>query len=249
MIITAFWAGLVGNFHCAGMCGPIAIALPTNKYSWPERLLGSLLYNLGRTITYSVLGAIFGLVGKGFVMAGFQQWLSITMGVVMILLALFPSLLHNPFGQTTGVTNLILPIKKKLSSLFSTSSYTALFSIGLLNGLLPCGLVYFAIVGAIAAGSVWEGALFMAFFGLGTLPIMFTLPLIGTLLTGKVRQYLTKTIPVMMIVVGGLFIIRGLGLKIPYLSPPTTVLNIENVQKINESKNNGEQSDKCGSCH
>jgi len=235
MLWTAFMMGLVGNFHCAGMCGPIAIALPLDRNSWAKRLLGSMLYNLGRTLTYSILGGFFGLVGKGFVMAGFQQWLSIVMGGVMILIVLFPALFKNPFEVETGMLKFVGGVKRNLRKLFGKTSYGSVFMIGALNGLLPCGLVYFAIVGAIASGSVLMGSLYMALFGLGTMPIMFAIPLLGNVITGQLRQKLTKAIPAMMILIGGLFIVRGLGLKIPYLSPPDKVLSVENAMKMKKS--------------
>ncbi len=236
MLWTAFMMGLVGNFHCAGMCGPIAIALPLDRTSWIKRLWGSILYNLGRTITYALLGAFFGLVGQGVVLAGFQQWLSIIMGVLMILIVLFPSLFKNPFEIEKGAFRFVGKLKQQLRQLFSQASYSSLFFIGLLNGILPCGLVYFAIVGAIASGNVLMGALYMALFGLGTMPIMFAIPLLGNVLTGQMRQRLSKAIPVMMILIGGLFVVRGLGLQIPYLSPPEKVLNIKNAKKIHEKR-------------
>lgn len=230
MLWTAFMMGLVGNFHCAGMCGPIAIALPLNNHSWQTRLLGSFLYNLGRTLTYAALGALFGLVGQGIALAGFQQGLSIAMGAIMILLVLFPNLFKNPFQTEKGLFRLVGGVKAQLRKLFSISSYPSLFFIGLLNGLLPCGLVYFAIVGALASGSVLMGTAYMVLFGLGTIPIMLAIPVLGNVLTGQLRRRLTSAIPVLMIAVGSLFVLRGLGLHIPYLSPPTEVLSISNTQ-------------------
>ncbi|MEN9443939.1 MAG: hypothetical protein RIS47_829 [Bacteroidota bacterium] len=251
MIWTAFMMGLIGNFHCAGMCGPLAIAVPLDRSSWLKRLAGSLTYNLGRTLTYAIMGAIFGLLGQGFAMAGFQRWLSILMGVLMIAIVIFPSLFKNPFDSDRGLFRLVGGVKAKLRKLFSIRSYKSLFSIGLLNGLLPCGLVYFAIVGAIATGSVTNGMMYMAAFGLGTLPIMLAIPILGTMISAKLRTIFTKSIPIVMIFIGGLFILRGLDLGIPFVSPPDKVLHVETAKKYMEEKKMGmhPSTEKKDCCH
>ena len=96
-------------------------------------------------------------------------------------------------------------------------------TIGYLNGLLPCGLVYMAIFGALATGNAWEGSLYMALFGLGTVPLMTTAIYLGNFLTKTIKQRVLKLIPAFVVVIGLLFIIRGLGLGIPYLSPSNMV--------------------------
>jgi len=92
-------------------------------------------------------------------------------------------------------------------------------TIGFLNGFLPCGLVYMAIFGAIATGNALQGSLYMALFGLGTIPLMTSAIYLGNFLNVQVRQRIRKAIPVFVAVIAGLFILRGLGLGIPYVSP------------------------------
>jgi hypothetical protein len=170
--ISALTLGLLGSFHCVGMCGPIALAIPLKTDSWLARIFGGVLYNLGRAITYAVMGAVFGLLGRGLVMSGFQQWVSIIMGAIMILSVITPSIYKNRFNADKGVFSFVGKLKMSLGKLFAQRSYSSLLMIGLLNGLLPCGLVYFAIAGAIATGSSASGSLFMFIFGLGTLPML-----------------------------------------------------------------------------
>jgi hypothetical protein len=112
------------------------------------------------------------------------------------------------------------PLRRAIQQLFRTRSYKGLFLIGLLNGLLPCGLVYLAIAGAIGTGSVYFGIAFMVLFGLGTLPMMLLISWIGNLFTIAVRNTMNKIIPYIVVLIGVLFILRGLSLGIPYLSPP-----------------------------
>lgn len=219
ILISALILGLMGSFHCAGMCGPIAIALPLHGNTVPQKIFGGALYNVGRTITYGVMGAIFGLLGQGISMIGFQQWVSVIMGALMIISVIFPALFRNQYRMDKSWFSLVGKLKKAIGEMFSIRSFSSLFFIGLLNGLLPCGLVYIAIAGAIGTGDVANGTLYMILFGLGTIPMMLTISLAGNMMGLALRNRINKLIPVLVMVVGLLFILRGLDLGIPYLSP------------------------------
>ncbi len=235
IFLSALTLGLLGSFHCVGMCGPIALAIPLKTDSWLQRVLGGIIYNLGRAVTYAIMGAVFGLLGQGLVMSGFQQWVSIIMGAVMILSVIAPSLYKNRFDTEKTVFGFVGKLKMSLRKLFSQSSHSSLFLIGLLNGLLPCGLVYFAIAGAIATGSFYSGSLFMFIFGLGTIPMLLAVSLIGNMITLELRKKLTRVIPYTIVFVGVLFILRGLSLGIPYLSPPEKAMTVP-VEKTEDAK-------------
>jgi sulfite exporter TauE/SafE len=209
----------MGSFHCAGMCGPIAIALPLHGNTVPQKIFGGALYNVGRTITYGIMGAIFGLLGQGISMIGFQQKVSVIMGAFMIISVLFPVLFRNQYSMDKSWFSLVGKLKKSIGQMFSVRSFSSLFFIGLLNGLLPCGLVYIAIAGAIGTGDVGQGTLYMILFGLGTIPMMLAISLAGNMMGLALRNRINKLIPVLVVVVGLLFILRGLDLGIPFLSP------------------------------
>lgn len=221
---TAFLIGLVGSFHCAGMCGPIALALPLHGSTWQSKFKGAIIYNTGRILTYMLLGAIFGLLGKGIQLAGFQLWSSVVIGVLMIVAVLVPLV----FGKRLSIENLFGGYSKSLYNgfqrLFQVGTASSLFSIGLLNGFLPCGLVYVGIAGAINTGDVFQSASFMALFGLGTFPIMFAVSIAGKFLSLSVRNLISKVTPYLVIMLGVLFILRGLSLGIPYISPKAEAL-------------------------
>ena len=216
---AALLLGFVGSLHCAGMCGPIAIALPLNNQSWFARISGGLLYNIGRTITYALLGAIFGLAGLGLALGGLQQWVSIILGAFMILAVIIPRL-GSAGKKISGVSDALTGhLKKPFIKLFRMRTYSSLFIIGLLNGFLPCGLIYIALAGALVMSQVHEGALYMIFFGIGTIPMMLAISIAGNILSQRLRQRLRAAIPVFIILLGILFILRGLNLGIPYISP------------------------------
>lgn len=220
ILLSALVLGLMGSFHCAGMCGPIAIALPLHGNSIPQKIFGGLLYNLGRTITYGVMGALFGLLGQGVELIGFQQKISVIMGAVMVISVLFPSLFRNQYSADKSWFSLVGKLKNTIGRMFSVRSFSSLFFIGLLNGLLPCGLVYMAIAGAIGTGEVVLGSLYMIMFGLGTIPMLLSISIAGNILSVAIRRKINRLIPVLVVVVGIFFILRGLSLGIPFLSPP-----------------------------
>jgi len=223
--IAAIVFGLLTGFHCAGMCGPIAVSLPLKNNGWAQRSLGSIIYNLGRIVTYSLMGAVFGLLGRGFKFAGFQQWLSISIGAIMILSVLFP-LLFKSFASKSPAFFWVDKIKNRLGLLFGKKTNFSLFSIGLLNGLLPCGPVYVAIGLSLASASIFTGALYMAIFGLGTIPVMLSLSLMGNYFARTVRKKIRQFVPVFIIILGIWFVLKGLGLGIHFISPADQKLKV-----------------------
>jgi len=218
-ILTSFFVGLFGSFHCVGMCGPIAIALPVPNSSKISFVSGRLLYNLGRVTTYSFLGAVFGLLGSRLVISGFQQSVSIVLGIAIVVVVLIPPKYKAKITQHKFVQKITLPLKSGISDLFKQGTFSAMFLIGILNGLLPCGLVYVALAGAIASGDAISGSAVMILFGLGTIPTMFAATIFGKFINLNIRRKITKAIPIFALVLGLLFIVRGMGLGIPYLSP------------------------------
>ena len=218
-ILAAFVVGLVGSLHCIGMCGPIAIALPVPTSSNLSFLTGRILYNLGRVITYSFLGAILGLLGGRIAIAGAQQVVSIVLGVIVIVAVMLPQRYKNYFAQHPVVQNLARPLRSNISVLFKKGTFSAMFLIGILNGFLPCGLVYVALAGAIASGDAISGAAVMILFGLGTVPAMFAASVFGKFINVGIRTKIRKAVPVFAILLGVIFILRGMNLGIKFISP------------------------------
>jgi hypothetical protein len=228
LLYTALGLGLLTGFHCIGMCGPIAIALPLNQKSWGTRIISALWYNIGRTVTYAAMGVLFGIIGAGFSLAGFQKWVSILMGVFMIASVLFPKI-NRMLYKGTGDSKIMKAVKGQLVKYFQRASYKSLFITGLLNGLLPCGMVYLALAGAIAVGSLQGSVLFMILFGLGTIPMMFLMSMLGNFASQKMKRFINKAIPFVVIIIGTLFILRGMELGIKFISPPAKKLEIHQM--------------------
>ena len=214
-LLTGFLVGLLGSFHCIGMCGPIAIALPKTK----NLVLSRLLYNFGRVITYSMLGLLFGLLGSRLEMFGLQRIISISLGVLIILTVITPISYRIKLSNKLGLYKLVGMLKMYFGKMFKNHSNSSMLVIGMLNGLLPCGFVYIGITGAIAVGSTLNGMLFMTMFGLGTMLVMLGASLIGSVINLNIRQKLTRLLPAFSLILAAIFILRGLNLGIPYISP------------------------------
>lgn len=205
------------------MCGPIAFLLPVDRKNPVKRVLQILSYHSGRLFTYGTIGLLFGFLGRRLDLFGVQQHISVAIGVLMILAVLLPSRVFSKYNGSKFIYKWVGKVKSALGAELKRKSMDSFFTIGFLNGFLPCGLVYMAVFGSVAAGSAWEGGLYMVFFGLGTIPLMTTATYLGNFLNATFKQKILKAIPVCVIIMGVLFILRGLGLGISYVSPSNQV--------------------------
>jgi len=211
----AFALGLLGSLHCAAMCGPLILALPMPA-GGPARLIaGRVLYQLGRITTYCLLGVAAGLVGKSIFLAGLQRSLSIALGVAILL----GFLVSKRVSLSAPVVRLVTRLKAAMSAQLRQRTFRSLALLGLLNGLLPCGLVYVALTGAVAQGTMLAGVFYMAVFGLGTMPTLLGIGLLERLFPLAIRMKLRSAIPLGVCLLAGLLILRGMALGIPYVSP------------------------------
>ncbi len=219
VIATAFPLGFLGGLHCMGMCGPIVIALSQKQgRSW-RGITSRLAYNLGRTFTYMLLGVIVGVLAESLRMAGFQQWLSIAIGAILLISVLMPARWTNkilPQQLTTSPTNWIRRAWMKLPQ---SSSVPTQFVIGILNGFLPCGLVYTAAAAASAMNTMPQSVAYMGWFGLGTIPALLVTSYAGMAILNRFRISYRKLTTIAVASVAVLLILRGLNLGIPYVSP------------------------------
>lgn len=222
MLLSAIIFGLLGSFHCVGMCGAIAFMLPVDRQNKVKQFFQIASYHLGRLLTYSIIGLLFGLLGKGFQLFGFQQQISIITGLLMILAIVVPNLFRK-FKIGQSVATLVMKLKSALGKQLKSKKNNTFFTIGFLNGYLPCGLVYMAVLGAISTSNAIEGSLYMFLFGLGTVPLMSAVVYVGNFTNVVFRKRVQQIIPFVVVVIGVLFVLRGLGLDIPYISPHNSV--------------------------
>ena len=229
---TAFIIGLAGSAHCIGMCGPIVIALPSASGRRGRFVTGRLFYNIGRTVTYALMGSVSGLIGHALAAGGYQQVLSISLGVLILILILLPTGRLNRLIPFDFYHHFIARMKFYWSRLFKSDSYGSMLLIGVLNGFLPCGLVYVALAGAATTSSPLTGMAYMAMFGLGTIPVMLAASLAGGMVGQKVKRTINKLLPVGGILLAALLILRGLSLGIPFISPKMQVDQATGAQEV-----------------
>lgn len=217
LLISGFVLGFGGSVHCIGMCGPLALSLPFQAFNGFYKWFAVFFYNIGRVITYIGIGIAAGLLGRGVNWFGLTQIISIILGLMIVFSVLLPRL----FPKTTlpflaGFKKWQIGAMQKIM-LKQSAGWMLIF--GLLNGLLPCGLVYTAVAASLVAHNINESMLFMAFFGMGTIPAMVLLVAAAQYMPARIRQQFRKIVPVFTFIIGCLLILRGLNLDIPFVSP------------------------------
>lgn len=243
LLFTGFLLGLTSNFHCIGMCGPIAMAIPVDRTSNWTILSGALQYNAGRIFTYTILGLIVGSIGLSIHTFGILQWISIIAGIGLIIFA-WRKYLHTwvpNFSFSFGVESFI---GNKLGKIIHSQSLFKLPLLGSLNGLLPCGMVFAALLNAILTGDIIYSALAMTAFGIGTLPSMLAVTFMASKINANVRIKMNRIVPYMLTIVGTLVILRGMNLDIPYISPNTSI-----VEEVNSQTGELESNLEMSCCH
>ena len=218
-IIAAISLGLLGSFHCIGMCGPLVMALPISQKNTFQKFTALSLYHVGKIGSYGILGLLFGLFGSQFPVFTFQRNISIVIGITMLLYVLYVFVLKPKHFHLGILGNYYNHIVKLLSRLFKTKSSISFLFIGLLNGLLPCGMIYLALTSSMATQNILHGGMLMVFFGLGTMPALLMVAFGGQYMGFNFRKKLQNLLPVFILGMGVLLILRGLNLGIPYLSP------------------------------
>lgn len=212
-LFSGFLIGVFGSLHCVGMCGPLVLSLPLSKKDKASIAVKSLVYNLGRTLTYAIFGFIMGFLGWGLELGGLQKIFSILLGLILLyscLTYVIPSLqLKTSVSQYINFNTIIQKVKRH----FVINTNSNAIKLGMLNGLLPCGLVYVALASSVTQASPLLSSAYMLSFGLGTLPLMFLVMVGGNLYKNAFKK-LNKFIPLMIGILGLYLIYRGMSLHI-----------------------------------
>jgi len=206
MIWTAFLIGLAGSLHCVGMCSPLAVAVSGLSRTV---IRNRMLYNTGRVLVYGLLGATVGAFGALAGLTEYQTLLSATLGLFLVLLGISGvSVIRIPL-ITTVLQRFTLWLKARFASSVKTITWWSLFLMGGINGLLPCGLTYFALTYCITLPDATDGFLFMVAFGVGTLPVMVGLTAVLQWLTVRLKWRVQRISAVIMIALGALLLARS----------------------------------------
>ncbi|WP_337042337.1 sulfite exporter TauE/SafE family protein [Emticicia sp. 17c] len=222
MLYTAFILGLAGSLHCMGMCGPISMLLPGDKTKLNRYITGRVLYNLGRILTYSLLGLLIGLAGEQISLFASQKILFILVGTGILLAFIMPAQWRAKLDILPFVSRFNNFIKSSFTGLYKKHTLFSQFIFGVLNGLLPCGLVYAALSGAFLTSNTFESMQFMALFGLGTLPMMMSFGFLGGFLRRIVGFRPKMIYTVSYILLGIWLIFKGANLPATSFGSHTT---------------------------
>jgi uncharacterized protein len=217
-LFAAFSLGFVGSAHCVGMCGPLVLALPVQGLGAVQRSVRVGTYHAGRILVYALGGLLLGLLGRRVYLAGWQQGLSIALGVSILFWVVLKGIrgrvrIGGLFGRFYNT------LQAAIVKLWQSPNRGKFLLLGIANGLLPCGMVYMAIAAALTSQTVAQSMGFMAFFGLGTLPMLLGLQITGRMVPIFLRQRIRKALPYLTAFMAVLLILRGLNLGIPFVSP------------------------------
>jgi sulfite exporter TauE/SafE len=220
-----FLMGLIGSVHCIGMCGPLTMALPFSQQKSIFKYISMLLYHVGKISSYAILGLIVGFFGKQVFVINAQERLSIIIGMLMVVYVVWVYLvkLNTKFNPLQFIQ---LPVLKALSKLFKNKHVLVFILLGFLNGLLPCGMVYLALGSAMSTANPMNASMFMAFFGLGTMPALLMVALGSQFVGFTWRRKLQTVLPLFIFGMGVILILRGLNLGIPMVSPHIELNNV-----------------------
>jgi uncharacterized protein len=201
---TALIMGLAGSLHCAGMCSPLAMAVTSQK----PFLLNKIIYNSGRIFTYGILGAIAASFGSVFMITPYQGIVSFIIGAVFLLIGIGAiSGVRIPF-LTGALNNFTGHLKKHFHYWLNKKTNLAVLFMGMLNGLLPCGLTYLAMTYCFILPSASEGFWFMILFGVGTWPVMIGFTWLLSIGFGKIKVNYQRITTVVFIMIGAWLLAR-----------------------------------------
>ncbi|WP_316801615.1 sulfite exporter TauE/SafE family protein [Pedobacter frigidisoli] len=217
LLPLAFLMGFFGSLHCAVMCGPIMLGMPFEKKSILQAGFQLLLYQSGRILIYTLLGLLAGAVGSSIKIFSNQRVLGLFIGTLLILLTLLQ--FHKAYGKRLSQVQLyaLKPLTSLMGKIFQFRYWS--FLAGILNGLIPCGMVYLAMATALSTASMQSGGVFMFLFGMGTVPLMMMVSLGGFYLKKYIHFNTRKILPYLTLLLGMLFILRAAELGIPFFSP------------------------------
>jgi sulfite exporter TauE/SafE len=214
MLTLALSIGFFGSLHCAGMCGPLALVFCSHQ-TGKGSILPGVFYNIGRVITYMILGLVFGLIGSVFAMANIQMLVSVVLGVIMIFSFFLSIDLDRAIAASWLGRKVYQPVKLQLGYFLSRASSKPPILLGMLNGILPCGMVYIALAGAMSMPGIENAAIFMMFFGLGTFPMMMIFSSGIQWVRPSWRLRFQKILPYVTLLFGCALIYRGISTHIP----------------------------------
>lgn len=213
----AMTMGLFSSLHCVGMCGPLAMASPVLRGGMGSVIVSRLIYHAGRIAIYALIGLVVGITGETLRISGLHSHVSVLTGI--FVLGFFAARHLGLRYADQKVYSVFLRLKKPFQHLIRRRTPASLFLLGILNGLLPCVMVYLAAGTALVLGKTWTSLGFMVVFGLGTTPLLWLASEGFRNIMGRLKINVDYVYSTLSLITGLLLILRGLHLGVPWLSP------------------------------
>lgn len=213
MWLTALVLGFAGSLHCLGMCSPLVMAVTAAR---PAALLNRTIYNAGRVLMYACMGAVVASAGMILPLHRFQNTLSIALGIALLIIGIGGLRNLSIPGITSLVRRLSIFVKARFARHLKQKTRGAIFTLGVLNGMLPCGLSLIALTWCLTLRGPADGFNFMLLFGVGTLPAMLGLTGILPALAKRFQWSIHRLTASMLIISGCLLIARALIMHVPH---------------------------------
>lgn len=212
IFLVSFILGILGSFHCIGMCGPLVMGIFNQKFlTHPWQYF---TYHLGKIIAYAIIGGSIGLIGATFHVFMSQQRVSMLTGFSLLIYVVWSKV-----AKKDSMSSKVQSYYTRFRAFFEGAPWPKYYLFGFLNGFLPCGLVYVAATSAISTGHVSKSILWMVFFGLGTIPSLSLVLILRNKMASQFQFVFQKLYQNIIFILAVLLILRGLNLGIPYLSP------------------------------
>ncbi len=209
-LLAGMLLGVASSVHCAGMCGPLLLAV--NRFAGSRRDAGlrMLVYHGARVLTYTTLGVVVGYTGEGLTAAGLGRVIAITSGTLLIAAAAGMAVSRWMSPLSAAWSSITLRAGIAAARLTQRRPLAGYIILGLANALLPCGLLYAAIAASAALGAVSRSVVFMTGFGLGTIPLLMAVTISALSVPASLRRRLRFAGPVVMAVAGSVLIARAI---------------------------------------
>lgn len=219
---AAFILGMLGSVHCAGMCGPLSLLIPAGSVTADRRIAGLLLYNLARILVYTLLGFVTGWAGYLVSLSGAGAWLMLLAALLLLLSGVFSLFSRNLLDRIPVPDRWMQHLRHFFRPFFRQKNYWAYIGMGTFNALIPCGLLYTALLAAVAEAHPLQSAGFMLMFGLGTVPAMMSAQYLLQFIRQEWRTCLRRALPLASIVLA-LFMIYRSGFVQTFFAPEPAI--------------------------
>lgn len=207
MLSAGFILGLSGSLHCAGMCGPLCFILVGKDDK--KNTLGLILYNVARILVYTLFGVLVGLLGQNLAFTSYFPYVVFSVAIILFWVGVFGLFKGNLLDRIPVSDKIMSLLRRWFKPFFAKRNWAGYIGMGVFNALIPCGLLYTALLSSLSFDKVWASASFMFMFGLGTAPAMLSSQYIAKFIKNESFKWLKYAMPILLIIMSLFLIYRS----------------------------------------